>query len=508
MLPVSPIQAPVVARPKRDFYAIIGVVAFFGVCVLVAAVYATRTSPLPEPPPVWTAFAFVGVLFGLPLAIALWLMRRLRLVADERGLEIRSAFKTQFIAWPEIEDYELRASPDTAATSRLSWICASGKWHRLPTLHDNRDALRARIQIESLQSRAQKWQLNVARDDADNWPKTYAYRDPSGRWSFGLAFAGLLFYFGFAFRGAFSAQGIETVRLVWDNFEGWEHAAFIMPPLLIFAMFSLWLLPMYSVMRAKKRLGRHVIRADTNSLTLLDGETQTRMAWDEITDYFLEDASGPINLHQCAVESPNARVIFRQEISDFAELKALIQTRAIHAKSREWRSRESADSDILGGEQSLWPGGVAGVGRKVYHYRTRSFRALLFLGSSVVLMCVVPLLIAFTSENYANRVGDQIGVPVSMGIIGFVAALGWIAFWRASIQTDENGITHRSIWGERFLRWDEIKSFVFYGHFYAVKSENATIRYGLVAAEQSLRTEIEARTGLKMNRTDRSENEE
>ena len=506
MLPVSPVQSPVIARPLRDFYVIIGFWILVGVGLSVAVWLIPVKPTRPDAMTPAQAIGLLAFAFFLPGAIAIWLMRRLRLVADAHGLEIRSAFKTQFIAWPEIEDYELRASPNTAATSRLSWICASGKWRRFPILHDNMDALRARIQLEATSSRARQWQLNVARDDADNWPKTYAYRDPSGKWSFGLAFAGLLFYFGFAFRGAFSAQGIETVRLVWDNFEGWEHAAFIMPPLLIFAMFALWLLPMYSVMRAKKRLGQQIIRADQSALTLIDGESQTRVVWPEITDYYLEDASGPINLHQCAVESARGRVVFRQEISDFGELKTLITARAIHAKSREWRHRESADSDILGGADSLWPGGVAGVGRKVHHYRTRTTRAMLLLGGFFMLV----FLVSFGLSLSQNRI-EIAAFLLAMLFISPVAALtivGALAFWRASIQTDENGVTHRNIWGERFLRWDEIESFTFNGYFTQIKGARATIRYGLVAAEQSLRAEIEARAKLKMRRTDRSENAE
>ena len=489
---------PVVARPQRDLYAIIGILAFCGLVVLGAGLYAWHDSARRAPQDLWIGLSAIAVLFFLPCASLLWLMRRLRIVADARGLQIYGVFKTRFISWNDIEDYELRPPGTYGQQTRLTWIRASGKWRRLPTLHDNMDELRAAIQAQATSSRARDWQLNIARDDADSWPKTYVYSDPTGAKQFALVVAGLLFIGALILSGNLGASATRANSSA-DAYLHWLQVAVLLLPLLLIHT---------AIMRAKKRAGGQTIRADQTALIIVDNDVSTRIAWDEIADYFIEDPKKGVALSQYVVEGEGTRAVFHAEIANFAELKALIVARAINAKSSEWRHRENSDIDTLGGEPSLWAGGAPGVGRKVYHYRTRTFRALLLLGSSVALACMIPLTITFTSENYANKFGDQIGVSVSMGVMSVVIALGWLAFWRSSIQTNENGVFHRSIWGERFLIWNEIEAFAFNGYFYTLTSARATIRYGLVAAEQSLRAEIEARADLKMRRTDRSESDE
>ena len=482
--------SPVVARPKSDFYGFIILLALCGLGVLVAAFFVWHDSPRRAPQDLWIGLTAIFVVFFLPCIFMLWLMRHLRIVADERGLEFRSAFTTRFIEWQSIEDYELRASPN-AATSPACWICAHGKWRRLPQLYTQSQALRARIQAEATASRARDWQLNVARDDADNWPKTYAYRDPSGGKMFGFVAAALLLCVAVIGSNLGSSA---TANSGGDALIRWLYIAALLLPLLLIH---------YALFRATKRLGGQTIRADQNALTLVDGDAPTRIAWDEITDYFIEDPRGAVTIPQYVIEGAGARLAFHREITGFGELQALVCARAVNASSHEWLHRESTDTDILGGAQSLWPGDVAGVERKIYHYRTRTLRALLFLGGVIILV-----ILANTISSLSRRAPET--GSLLMSVFFFLATFiltvgGALAFWRASIQTDENGVTQRGIWGERFLSWSEIESLTFNGHFYAVKGQNTTIRYWLVAAEQSLRAEIETRAELKMNRTDRSQ---
>lgn len=499
---------PIISQPKSDFYGFIILLAICGIIVAGAGFFAWHESERYTIQDLWIGLTAIFALFFVPCIFMLWLMRHLCVLADARGLHIRGAFKTRFIPWRDIEDYELRPSPH-AATARLSWICANGKWQRLPQLYTDMKSLRARIQTEATASRARDWQLSVERDDAQNWPKTYAYRDPSGRLTFALAFGGLLLYFGLSFGRVFSPGSIQTTRLIWNNLDFWGRFGSLLMPLLVLAMFALWLLPIYSVMRAKKRLGAQIISADQNALTLIDGAEQTQIAWHEITDYFLEDAKGPLTLHQCAVESANARLIFRRKIANYNELKALITARAINAKSDVWRSNESADSDTLGGAASLWSGGVAGVGRKVYHYRTRTTRAVLLFGAVMFLGIAARILagIPLSNGQMPTAIDRYIGLIFVVPIIPLLVG-GALAFWRASIQTDADSILQRGIRGERFLKWSEIEAFTFNGYFYSVRGANTTIRYGTVAASDTLQAEVEARTGLKMRRTDRNESDE
>ena len=489
------ISAPLVVRINAGLWVIVGIWALVGIGFNVALAVQTnapQTAPrgmsLPE------ASALLAIFFHLPTLVAAWLMRRLHIVADERGLEFRGLYRTRFVAWSDIEDYELRAAPQ-AATAKPTWICAQGKWRQISQFYEPLNALRARIQIEATHSRARQWQLNVERDDAQNWPKTYAYRDPSGGKMFGWVAVGLLLIVAIIF-----VIPSSSVNSGGDALDKWLPLAAIFLPLFLihFALF-----------RTTKRLNSPTIRAHQNALSLVQSQNPTRIAWAEISDYFIEDPRGAVTIPQYVVESANVRIAFRHEISDFAELKALICARAVNAISREWKHRESTDADTIGGELSLWSNGVTGVGRKIYHYRTRTTRALLMLGGAMLLVLPIRILgMVPLSDGQMPTLPDRMIGLVFVAPIVALTLGGALAFWRSSIQTDENGITHRNVWSERSLNWDEIESFTFNGYFYTLKGASATIRYGLVAASDSLQTEIETRAELKMRRTDRSESDE
>ena len=496
---------PLVARPQSDFYAFVILVALCGVGMMATAFFTTGSSVQAGTLSQWGAVALVSALFGLPCLIMIWLMRRLCIVADARGLWFQGAFKKSFIAWQDVEDYELRP-PLAAGHANLSWIKYRGQWKRLPLGYASQARLRARIQSAAKWSRAQEWQLSVERDEAHQWPKTYAYRDPSGHKALWGSVALVAFLVAILLGNAIANDGFSTARLTWENLDLWGRIGFAMMPLVALTIATLMTFPHYLVFRIKQRLGRHIIRADREAITLIDGSAQTRIAWPDVSDYFVEEVPGALTLHQAVVQSAEARLVFWHEIENLAELKALVKTKAVNAQSSDWRAREGADSDTLGGETTLWPSGIVGVGRKVYHYRTRTGRAMLALGATMLLVFVAGYaasLMRGRTPELSEGIAALIFLPIAA-----LTLVGALAFWRASIQTDETGIYQRGIRGERDLKWDEIESFSFNGYFYTVKGTRTAIRYGLVAASEILRAEIEARSGAKLRHAGRPNDDE
>ena len=103
-------------------------------------------------------------------------------------------------------------------------------------------------------------------------------------------------------------------------------------------------------------------------------------------------------------------------------------------------------------------------------------------------------------------VGDQIAFVLIGGACCVVMVLGTLGFWRSWLETDDDEMRHNSILGVRILKWNEIRRVVFNGYFLEIKSDGRAIRLGFLADLEHLIEEIEDKSGVKCERTNKSQN--
>ncbi len=143
------------------------------------------------------------------------------------------------------------------------------------------------------------------------------------------------------------------------------------------------------------------------------------------------------------------------------------------------------------------------------------FRRILGLGQSTrinrALLCfcgalTLPFPYFFVYGRVVNgalktpTLGDQIAFALVGGACCVVVVLGALGFFRSWLETDGETMRHRSIFGVRILKWNEIRRVVFNGYWLEIKGGTSTIRLGMVADFAHLLEEIERKSGVRYER--------
>ena len=119
------------------------------------------------------------------------------------------------------------------------------------------------------------------------------------------------------------------------------------------------------------------IRADARGLVFEEGSRRLEATWDEVMDYFIAPFSGITAASRYVVITRSGAFDFTPHLYDVAILRQMI---AHYAKSAPCPVAAGAD-ETLGGDALRWTRSPQGDRERVYHYRTRTNRALLWLPS-------------------------------------------------------------------------------------------------------------------------------
>ena len=164
----------------------------------------------------------------------------------------------------------------------------------------------------------------------------------------------------------------------------------------------------------------------------------------------------------------------------------------------------SAESDVLGGAASLWSSRREGVGKRVYHYRTRTNRSLLSLALFFAVVPVLSILIQQWAGIAAkSSFMSATGLPLFLGLL---VILGIWQYSKARIETDSEGITQRTLAGTRYFAWAEIIDYYQSGDdifkFGIVKSKDAKLWFWIgIANAEDLKLEIERQAINSLSKT-------
>ncbi|RYG69074.1 PH domain-containing protein [bacterium] len=445
----------------------------------------------------WAVLMF-GMVLGAPGLAALWWLLHCRIVADEKGLEFRGFFRNRFVAWTEVEDYEYRFSHSMGETSRqpFAHIKVGGTWLSIPKWYQGYDELLPVIQREARWSKASEWQNGVWRRDGD-WPLVFSYQGPPRIMKTMMRFAIPVLLLS-------QAMQFSEPR-VWANFSStWS----VLPwygkiGFAVMSTFQIWFMIVFVfgmtfLMKGPKKFRNQKIIATPEGLTSqLDGNEVT-LRWEDVQSYHREPVRRGVADTLLVVETRRQRIEFSRFITDVMILQLLIQGWAKNAKNQEWAYLHGDNGDVIGGAVSLSPNREIGSIHKVHHFRTRSIRALLFLGWFMTALIGAGLVNYFLSSTTPMGIGDLVGNLFMFALVCVPSTLGLLTYLYGAVKCEADGLRKTGVWGEKFLPWGEIDKVRIENQWLVVSGEKKQMWiYGMVADSEGLIRDIEKATGLK-----------
>lgn len=384
------------------------------------------------------------------LVCAVWAVRG-RIIADERGLRWRGLGRWQSTAWDSVQDYYDKLPPSNGKSAGLKSVVET----RGGCLKFDRDwsgtaALRASIERRAASARARTWGVLGTRPE-DDWPRVFHYNTSDNRTSLWYISGCLLLLYGAILSRALP----RTVGWVQELGWGLGLAPLLVMLAVVFSYSLIFWVAAFPPLEAKRRKHQR-ITVSPSRLRFEDGDRAIEVPWSDVSDYFL--ASFPAKIapgYLCRVVTNAGSFDFTAAVSEARLLRIIVSLYATEAKTRQWCSPDG--DDLLGGQHSRWSGGCEGVGERVFHYRTRTNRAMLWFLAFFAILPLVP----FAVDRWLGLPsrGDTGAILTTCALMG--AAWLW-TFWRyqaACVQIDSRGITQNTAQGKRFLAWAEVQDY-------------------------------------------------
>jgi hypothetical protein len=237
---------------------------------------------------------------------------------------------------------------------------------------------------------------------------------------------------------------------------------------LIWACFLVSFLFFFNWARENWERRHETIEITQQGIIWKKGEQEIGARWDEINEF--HKTRRPLQHSLYWLETVHGGFAFSQAISRFGFLLSAIRQRAPHLKVRA----ESAEY-TLGDEKLKWSGKQIGKGARIFHYRTTTNRALLWMPTA---LCLLPLIIPVVRSVDTEPKTDDAGVflwLISMAMLA-LSVSGWLHFYRASLRVSDEGLEQIHLFGRKFIAWPDIQKLERKpGSDYFVRGENTTI---------------------------------
>jgi hypothetical protein len=338
-------------------------VAIFGGMGVVSCASPFLAPRSPEPA-VWVVAGLIGVFF---LGFAGWggvSTARSEIVADAEGLSWRGIGKWRRAHWADVTDYFDRLGDKSQRWSVVQTRAGSLKFDRSYTRYG---ALREAICQRATGTKVRDWGLEGTRLEEDS-PQRFTYQRIDVI-AMGVASLGSLWmigYFGWRLPG-------KTVEF-WNIHPALGIAFLAMTAFLFTAVpgLMLWLFLGFSLPGWRKH-GRDEIVLDREGFRVRTHGRECSGKWTDVVCY--RQAPWGIGSRRI-VETRVGTWEFNSSIGHQRLLLRLLE-RLIPAKAQA----KAEDDETLGGEAGRWTSGCRGVGRRVFHYRTSTNRALLWMAA-------------------------------------------------------------------------------------------------------------------------------
>jgi hypothetical protein len=428
-----------------------------------------------------TTFAVVVV---LPILIFAVYLVRAQIVADEVGLRWRGLRGWRAARWDEVTDfYEVnsRGSESVVNVVEMSagplWI-SSAIWTQAIALCDV-------VAQKATKAPSRTWEQRGKRAN-ENWPYIFTYDTRDNRTlRIMMPTAGLLLLACYVsiFLPKFS-QGVAEMGWAWELGQIALFGIVILFPLLGVVSFLL-------ADRDTRRRYRERIIVTQRGIARENGDLRLAASWQEVQE-FVTLPSGLHLTQYYLVITQQGEFDFTSRINELRLLQTLIERFAPEAVARGRHRVPDEDNLLPNREPSL-------TGERLYHYRTRAVRAMLWIPGAFAL--------CFASIPCLNRWGwtpprhDVVSPMLLAVVFGIVALWGWWRYRAACVRTDSLGITQETPFGKRSLFWGEVQDYYLRNETGYIIGANARIRFAiLIANVEDLKAEIVQRATQSQSR--------
>lgn len=442
--------------------------------------------PSPTETAIWetiSAFCLLGA-----LGTVLWLVRACVSV-DGNGLHWRGLGRWKTARWDEVRDYyeklptRQQRSSGVASPTVVSVVQTAAGKVGVTNLWRGVDAFREQVERQAVYGLTSGWEVLGTRA-VDPWPRVFDYNTLENRWVPRIWFKLFL-----AFVISLLIQPAMQLSTM-AGLVGWAMTLTTagLYLLLVGSIGLIFLVPLAQY-RATGRRKAERITVDQGGLVFEDGARRVEATWADVAGYGITHGKG--TLVRYVVETRQGDFDFLTTLRDTMLLKEIIRRYAENAADKGWRPR--TDPEALGGEAACWSGGRVGIGARVYHYRTRMYRALLWLPSALGATCAFEAWGAKQGLLPGAQAAGLVCVAVGCGLV-FLG--GWYAYRACRIETDEDGLTRITPLGRRRMAWGQVEDYHLTGEYNSgiVQGRGERLRFsrGIVGYEE-LKDEVARR---------------
>ncbi|MBV9848401.1 MAG: hypothetical protein JO250_01820, partial [Armatimonadetes bacterium] len=432
-------EPPVRYRPDQSNWVVVLLFGIFGLAPTLCF-WLTPSRPADR-----VMMSLLGAGFVIPaLLLAIWLLRA-QIIATEDGLRWRGLGGWRFAGWAQVTDYYDKLLPKKGLTAIIE--TGGRKLQISQSFWKDNPEFRALVVQNATQARAGGWGVWGTRPELD-WPRVFGYKSRDN-WSIAFVFR-FLWVLALILAATLIPKIVNTFTTL-----GWKWGLASIGALLLgLGPMFLYLSLFQTTSADMRRRWKQRITISAGGLTYEGDGTKFQVPWDEIMDYSIAPRRGFNLASTYAVVTKRGSFDFSGAISEVGILTRLIADNATAAGAETWRSQ---GDDVLGGKASRWTSGCEGVGERVYHYRTRTNRALLWFLS--FFSALIPVSVVIHKWVGMGAKDDPVFVAIMTTLMGGSTLWAIWRYYTASIQTDGVGITQHTIWGRRFLCWDQIERY-------------------------------------------------
>jgi hypothetical protein len=378
-------------------------------------------------------------LFGLVLLNLAWYCRSSITVSSE-GIRQRFLWGERLIPWAAVSDYYYEDTPSQYPIIETS----SGKLRLQPTMWNNTTLLEQVIQKQATEAKVSSWQRLGLRP-VDEWPKTYRYAASPHYWL--IAGLVLIQVLVIAFRTPDFVRRETIFHLLIEAGDySVPSVAFFLFAIAFYALqfciFGVVAFCIWRSARARRNRSYQTIIASQTELTYHDERQTFTVRWEDVTDF--RSTQKPRSLaYLWVVETTHGDFDFESCLHSPTSLCRVIRHLTNHS---DWPRKAEVFDERLGGTASQWTGATAGEGDRVFHYRTRTNRALLMV---VLFMFSLPAIFSFLDSKVELLKWFLAVVPI---------AVFWLFYCLTEIHIGQGGMLFLSPFRKTRILWEQVAS--------------------------------------------------